>query len=195
MNEANFYRKNVVTGATANPYVTDPSTPWDVAFAQTADALLTDSVELIRHHIGAHQAAVAVVVDQDWRYVRKFFSLSEKYAAWADYNTPAVGFGMHAWLLSVNQTIRLTHDELLAHPQWKGFGIEAGKHPPMRGWLAGPILDATGKNWGLLQVSDRYESDFTADDEAQFTRFARLLSRSLEAAWTVRNLRATASAG
>ena len=35
-----------------------------------------------------------------------------------------------------NQPIRLTQAELKAHPEWKGFGGQAGQHPPMRGWLA-----------------------------------------------------------
>jgi|GEM_PF-4084888 len=49
-------------------------------------------------------------------------------------------------------------------------------------------------NWGLIQVSDKYdatgqEADFDANDEARFHRFAVLISQSLDALRTVRNLK------
>lgn len=88
-----------------------------------------------------------------------------------------------------NAPIRLTQAELEAHPEWKGFGTEAGKHPPMRGWLAAPLIDQSGTNWGLLQLSDKYEGDFTEEDERHFVQFAHLLSMHLETLWDVRNLK------
>lgn len=185
--DKNSYTSNTVVGATPNPLMPTPDTI-DETFAQTANQLLVNGVELVRHLIGAHQSAIAIVIGQDWRYVRKFFSLSEKYAAWATYDTPAVGYGIHSWLLSHNQPIRMTQAELEAHPAWKNFGTELGKHPPMRGWMAAPIIDRQGINWGLLQLSDRYEGDFTAEDEVQFLRYADTLSLALELAWQVRNL-------
>lgn len=190
MTEKNVYARNAVTGATANPLMPTPDA-LDEAFAETANRVLQTGVELLRHLIGAHQAAIAIVIERDWRYVRKFFSLSEKYAAWANYDTPAVGYGSHAWLLDYNRPVRFTQAELEAHPAWKGFGTEAGKHPPMRGWMAAPIIDRDGVNWGLLQLSDKLEGEFTADDEAHFLRFADLISLALEAAWEVRNVKKT----
>ncbi len=178
---------NAVTGATPNPLMQEPDAI-DEAFAQSANQVLAHSVELIRQLIGAHQSAAAVVVENDWRYIRKFFSLSAKYEAWKDYHTPAVGYGIHGWLLRHNQPVRYTQAQLEAHPDWKAFGIEAGKHPPMRGWMAAPIKDSSGTNWGLLQLSDKYEGEFSEDDQTQFVRFAQLVSMSLEALWQVRNL-------
>lgn len=193
MAHQNSYAQNVVTGATPNPLMPTPDAV-DEEFARSANAILQNGVELVRDLIGAHQSAIAIVIDKNWHYVRKFFSLSEKYSAWADYNTPAVGYGSHAWLLEYNRPVRFTQAELEAHPAWKGFGIEADKHPPMRGWMAAPLVDKTGKNWGLIQISDKYslngtEADFDADDEERFHRFAELISQSLDALWTVRNLR------
>jgi GAF domain-containing protein len=88
----------------------------------------------------------------------------------------------------------MTQSELEAHPEWRGFGVEAGKHPPMRGWLAAPIVGRDGINWGLLQLSDKYEGEFTAEDEQHFISFAKLVSETLEALWEVRNLRKNLSA-
>ncbi len=191
---ANSYT-NTVTGATPNPLMPVPDAV-DEAFADGANRVLARAVELARVVVGAHQAAVAVMVDRDWSTVRKFFSLSEKYAAWRDYATPATGYGTHGWLLRQAGCVRLTQAELEAHPQWRNFGTEAGKHPPMRGWMAVPIADRAGTVWGLLQLSDRYEGEFTAEDERHFTAFAALVSEALEALWEVRNLqKATPTAG
>ena len=66
---------------------------------------------------------------------------------------------------------------------------ENGQHPPMRGWLATPIIDAHGVNWGLLQLSDKYEGEFTAADEAHFVQFAQLILALLDARWEIRNLK------
>ena len=185
---------NAVTGATPNPLMPVPDAV-DDAFAEGANRVLARAVELARVVVGAHQAAAAVLVDRDWSTIRKFFSLSEKYAAWRDYATPATGYGTHGWLLGQAGCVRLTQAELEAHPHWKNFGTEAGKHPPMRGWMAVPITDRAGTVWGLLQLSDRYEGEFTAEDERHFTAFAALVSEALEALWDVRNLRKAAPQG
>ena len=78
--------------------------------------------------------------------------------------------------------MRFTQAKLEQHPAWKHFGVEAGKHPPMRGWLAVPLVGEDGRNYGLLQLSDKYdEADFTQEDEAQLEQLARLTARALSA--------------
>jgi GAF domain-containing protein len=183
---------NAVTGATANPVMPDPDAI-DEAFAQAANRVLGLAAELARELVGAHQSAIAIIVQGDWSTVRKYFSLSEKYAAWKDYNTPAVGYGSHNWAIHQTNVIRLTQAELEAHPEWKHFGNEAGKHPPMRGWMAVPLIDTRGTNWGLFQLSDKYEGDFTAEDEKHFVKLAALTLNNLDALWQVRNLQKVAA--
>ena len=70
--------------------------------------------------------------------------------------------------------------ELEAHPAWRGFGKAKGKHPPMRGWLAIPLTGRHGRNIGLIQLSDKYEGDFTEEDEAIVVRLAQVASVVLE---------------
>lgn len=183
---------NMVMGATPNPVMPNPD-EIDEVFADRANQVLSAGVELARELIGAHQSAIAIVVQKDWSSVRKFFSLSPKYAAWADYRVPTKGFGIHNWMLEHNAPIRLTQAELDAHPAWKGFGSEAGQHPPMRGWLAAPLIDRQGINWGLIQLSDKYEGDFNAEDKRKFIDFAYLISMHLETLWELRNLQKAAA--
>src|SRR2546427_719680 len=83
-------------------------------------------------------------------------SVSKKYAEWADYRAPAKGFGVHAYAHEVSRPIRLTDEELRAHDKWRNFGGEMDKHPPMRGWLAVPLIGSDGANYGFIQASDRF---------------------------------------
>ncbi|HZR44415.1 MAG TPA: GAF domain-containing protein [Ktedonobacteraceae bacterium] len=152
------------------------------AFSTAIDGTLHLTAELARRLIGAHQAAASLIVKGNWQGMRKYFSLSPKYAAWYSYRTPAVGFGIHADIVNHNSAIRLTQAELEQHPDFKRFGREAGKHPPMRGWLAVPLIGEDGRNYGLLQLSDKYnDADFTEADEAQLKQLAQLTSKTLAA--------------
>lgn len=184
----NSYRRNAITGATSNPSMPVPDAA-DEAFIGIANDILCKATELMRHLIPSHQSAIALIIDQDWNFVRKYFSLSDKYKAWAEYDTPAKGYGIHNYILQTRSTIRLTQAELESHPEWKNFGTEQSKHPPMRGWMSTPIIDKEGRNWGLLQLSDRAEGDYTEEDERVFNDFAHLVMLSLESAWQLRNLK------
>ena len=78
----------------------------------------------------------------------------------------------------------MTHQELISHPQWKNFSDlrdERGlEHPPMRGWLAVPILRQDGGLVGVLQASDKYEGEFTDGDLHEFLHVARMIAPTFE---------------
>jgi GAF domain-containing protein len=160
----------------------DPDLPAALAgFMLTADPVLAQAAELARVLARAHQGAAAQLIGEGWAHARKYVSLSAKYAAWADYHTPARGLGIHAYAHTVHRPIRLTDQALRAHPEWRNFGVEQASHPPMRGWLAVPLLGSDGANYGFIQASDRLEGDFTAQDEANLVRLASLTSAALDA--------------
>jgi DNA-binding response OmpR family regulator len=50
----------------------------------------------------------------------------------------------------------------------------------MRGWLAAPLTARDGRNLGLIQLSDKYEGEFTEQDEATLAQLARLGSIAIE---------------
>jgi hypothetical protein len=83
---------------------------------------------------------------------------------------PGQGFGIHAYAHKITQPIRLTDEELRAHDEWRNFGPEIDNHPPMRGWLAVPLVGSDGVNYGFIQASDRLEAEFTEQDEANLVR-------------------------
>jgi GAF domain-containing protein len=151
------------------------------SFMLAADPVLAEAAELARVLGRAHQGAATQLIGRGWDHARKYFSLSEKYGEWADYRVPAKGFGIHAYAHEVSKPIRLTDAELRAHGEWRNFGPQLEHHPPMRGWLAVPLIGSDGLNYGFIQVTDRLEGDFTEQDEANLVRLAALTSMALDA--------------
>jgi signal transduction histidine kinase len=130
--------------------------------------------------IGAHQAVTSLTVDRTWHQSITSTLLSDRYEAWRDYAVQPDGSGIYARVAERNQSLRLTQAELEAHPEYLGFGEHAAAHPPMRGWMAVPLATVTGENLGLIQLSDRFEGDFTAEDEALLEQLARLASVAID---------------
>ena len=151
------------------------------SFMLAADPVLAEAAELARVLAQAHQGAATQLISEGWAHARKYFSLSEKYADWADYRVSARGFGIHAYAHEVSKPIRLTDEELRAHDRWTNFGPEIDNHPPMRGWLAVPLIGSDGVNYGFIQVTDRLEGEFTEQDEGNLVRLATLTSAALDA--------------
>jgi GAF domain-containing protein len=159
-------------------------------YEHRVDATLQLCCELARALIGAHQAAMSLIVAGDWLHGRKYFSLSDKYAAFRDFDMPGQGIGLHAVVVTENASLRLTQAEVERHPAWRSYAEAAGAHPPLRGLLAVPIVGEDGLNYGLLQLSDKCDGgDFDEDDERRLRRLASLGAVALDALAKVRKLR------
>ncbi|MGE3807132.1 MAG: PAS domain S-box protein [Gemmataceae bacterium] len=143
---------------------------------------LTIITEQGRAIIGAHQCVTSLSVDNNWNQAIHSLSLSDKYADWQEYDVKPDGTGIYMLVCRTNKPIRLTQDELEAHPAWKAFGAERERHPPMRGWLAAPLIDRHGNNLGIIQLSDKLQGDFTPADEAILVQLAGLASAGIESA-------------
>jgi GAF domain-containing protein len=164
--------------------------PAAIEFQSRVDTTLQTCCVLARSLIGAHQAAMSLIVAGDWAHARKYFSLSDKYAAYRDFTTAGRGIGLHAVVVEENTALRLTQEEVERHPAWRGFAETAGTHPPLRGLLAVPIVGEDGLNYGLFQVSDKIDgTEFNEDDERRLQSLASLGSLALDALARVRRLR------
>jgi len=141
--------------------------------------LLELITEKARELVGAHQATTSVAFGEDWTKALHAVSLSDKYAAWRTYDERPDGSGIYRLVCQLNRPIRLTQAELEAHPAWRGFGAAAERHPPMRGWLAVPLTGRGGRNVGVIQLSDKYDGDFSETDEADLVELGRLASVAL----------------
>jgi GAF domain-containing protein len=169
---------------------TDAAATATQEFEVRVDHLLQCTCEVARALVGAHQAAMAMLVGGDWTHARKYFSLSDKYQQWKDFTMPARGIGLHALVVAKNKPLRLSTAELQQHPGWRGYAESAGKHPPLRGLLAVPIVGEDDLNYGLLQVSDKADgADFDENDERRLQHLADAAAVGLDALRKVRALR------
>lgn len=133
--------------------------------------------------VGAHQGIVSLSNGSGHGPTVTATHLSDKYGRWRGYAAQPDGTGIYAWLCEQNRPVRMTQAELQSHPRWQGFGSHAGGHPPMRGWLAAPLVGPDGANLGLIQLSDKSDgSEFDETDEAIIVQLAQFASAAIEQA-------------
>ena len=152
----------------------------DINTASTVEEMLEVVTRVARLTIGAHQAVTSLTVDGSLAQSIRTVSLSERYADWRDYATSPDGSGIYALVCESNQPMRLTQAELETHPRWRGFADHAASHPPMRGWLAAPLVARDGGNLGVIQLSDRLEGEFDEEDESLLVQMAQIASIALD---------------
>lgn len=163
------------------------------ALGQATLAGALDAIaEQIRLLVGAHQSAVSYIPDGDFTRASHATSFSEKYEKYKTYDVMPTGKGIWAVIFEKRTTMRYSEAELYAHPRFKKFsdmkdarGLE---HPPMPGWLAVPALRPNGEPIGVLQLSDRFDGDFSAEDEELLVRLAKMVSAMFEAEYVKEQL-------
>jgi serine phosphatase RsbU (regulator of sigma subunit)/anti-sigma regulatory factor (Ser/Thr protein kinase) len=147
--------------------------------ASTVDdvlAVVTDAAAMI---VGAHQAVSSRLV-RGWEDASTYVGLSERYERYRDYDEVPKGLGVLNAVTRENKPLRLTPDELRAHPEFRGLRDAPG-HPPLPNYLAAPLIARDGSNLGLIQLSHKVdESDFTAEDEAVIVQLAQMASSAIE---------------
>ncbi len=146
------------------------------------DELLGVVAGIGREVIGAHQCVISLTTTPAGAQSISAISLSDKYAAWRGYDEEPDGSGIYSLVVREGAALRLTQEELEAHPAYKGFGRHADSHPPLRGLLAAPLLDRRGESIGLIQLSDKYDGEFTLEDEALLAHLAQLAVLAIESA-------------
>jgi signal transduction histidine kinase/ActR/RegA family two-component response regulator len=150
--------------------------------AGSLDAVLREITERARTLIPSHQAVTSMSIDQNFAQAINAVSLSDKYARYRTYSTPSDGSGIYAEVCRTNQPMRMTQEELEAHPLFRDFGAHKADHPPMRGWLAAPLVGEGGRNIGLVELSDKVSGEFTEDDLAVLVQLAQMASSAIESA-------------
>ncbi|MEO5660570.1 MAG: PAS domain S-box protein [Polaromonas sp.] len=149
-----------------------------ISWHHTLQGTLQEVVDQSRGVIGTHLAMVSLVLDGDWTRAIHASSLDEKYNNVCSEQPD--GTGIYALVCENNRPMRLTQSALEAHPRWRGIATKDSEHPAINGWLAVPLMGRNGKNIGLLQLSDKYEGEFTQQDEYIAIELAQLASAALE---------------
>ena len=147
--------------------------------AGSVEEVLKVTTEAAQAIVGAHQAVTSRLV-HGWQQSSTHVALSDKYAAWRDFDQVPAGLGVLNYVTRENRPLRLTGEELAAHPEFRGLRDAPG-HPPLPDYLAAPLVGRTGANLGLIQLSDKVDGrPFDADDEAAAVQLAQLASAVLE---------------
>ena len=160
-----------------------------VSAAHDIPSIIGVVTEEARNLIEAHQAVISFTLDENWAQSVSQISLSPKYEAWRSFDQKPDGSGIYSLVCRTNRPLRMTQEELENHPAWKNFGKEGASHPPLRGWLAVPLVGRDGKNLGLLQLSDKVEGEFTEDDEAILVQLSQLTAVAIQNARLYQELR------
>lgn len=139
--------------------------------------------------IGTHQG-VTSRLEHGWEHASTYVWLSEKYDAWRDYERVPSGLGVLNFVTRENKPLRLTADELRAHPEFRGLA-DAPEHPPLPDYLAAPLVARDGSNLGLVQLADKVDgTPFSPEDEAMLVQLAQMASVSIENAELIQRERA-----
>ena len=156
----------------------------DLAHSSTFEVAMHAIADQIRLLIGAHQSAVSYVPDGDFKQAIHTTSFSEKYKKYNNYDVMPTGEGIWALIVENREPVRMTEEQVLAHPRFNHFGDmkdDRGlEHPPMVGWLAVPVLRQNGEFIGVLQLTDKFQGPFTEDDMTNLLRFSHVAGLMLE---------------
>ena len=159
----------------------------DITSRKSVQETLQAVVDRARLVIGCHQAVVSLDHDNGWNQGLRALSVSDKHGSYRN-SVPALdGSGVYAVVCETGRPLRMTHEELLAHPRWRNFG--GRQHPPLRGLLGVPLVDRNGGNIGLLLLSDRDSGAFSERDEYATLELSQLASIAIENALLFQQVR------
>jgi PAS domain S-box-containing protein len=152
----------------------------EIQSAQNVEDRLQVISDQAREVIGAHVAVTRLTGEDDEALTSASASFSDRYADLRDGHDGFPETGIEGVVLASSETIRLTHEELERHPDRRAPENGANHSALVRGCLATPLVARDGTNIGLIQVSDRFEGEFTESDEAILRQLALLASVAIE---------------
>jgi PAS domain S-box-containing protein len=99
---------------------------------------------------------------------------------------------LQALMDAEREPVRLSRDELVHGCRWQALRRAAVAVPTVGGWLAAPLIGRDDTSIGFLQLADKDEGEFTAEDEALVVQLSRLAAIALENATLYEELKANA---
>lgn len=153
-----------------------------VLAARTLDELLPVVTEQARTLIGVRLAAISVAATPGSEPTFTVVQLGPEHAPWRGQASARVS-ALAAEVCRTNEPIRLTHQALEAHPLYADWQASFAGDPPVRGWLACPVINRAGVNVGLIQMSSKEDgTEFGAADQVRLQELTRVASLAIERA-------------
>ena len=148
----------------------------DLSLAINSTLSTNNILELVTQQaaeiIGAHQSIISINVDESCTKVSHTIHLSEQHEWWRKNYEKFDESDFYKLVCQIQNSMRMTQAELEAHPAAVN---NVNNNLPLRGWLVAPLINIKGKHIGFMHLSDKYEGDFTEDDEAILVQLAQML--------------------
>lgn len=151
--------------------------------ANSLDETLKVIAEQARSLVGAHQAIISVLLDEEKGQTIEVVALSEKHRNWQRPQSSPDPCGIYTLIRRITQPLCLMQAELTNHPLWAVLNRWLGNHPPLRDLLVVPLIGQQGKSNGLIYVSDKYTGEFTKDDETILIQLAQMAAIAIKNTW------------
>lgn len=148
----------------------------DVLAANSKQELMEKVVEAARKITGAHLGVCGYGLRDGALEMGAIAGMGQARSCSPTERFLVEGGGVHLELLRDRNTIRCAGPEFEGGSDW--WGLPAGQAPP-RGLLGARLLGRHSRTGGIILVSDKAGSDFTAEDEALLGQLAALCSVGL----------------
>ena len=151
-----------------------------IVSARTVDEMLRETTARAAETIGTHQAVTSLTVDRDGARPLTATYRSGTHAEVGPGLGGAALTGVAAEVCRTNRPLLLSQAELERRQDWRETAGTSQSSPRPRGYLGVPLVGHEGRNLGLIELSDRLEGDFDADDERVLTSLAQFTAMAIE---------------
>ena len=151
-----------------------------IVSARTVDEMLRETTARAAETIGTHQAVTSLTVDRDGARPLTATYRSGTHAEVGPGLGGAALTGVAAEVCRTNRPLLLSQAELERRQDWRETAGTSPSSPRLRGYLGVPLVGHEGRNLGLIELSDRLEGDFDADDERVLTSLAQFTAMAIE---------------
>ncbi|HEY0444135.1 MAG TPA: ATP-binding protein [Candidatus Limnocylindrales bacterium] len=140
------------------------------------DDVLRVATDRAREIVGATWAATSQTTNEDWASSVTAVSVAPGEDPAAIRASTLDGQGMTADVCRTNRPVRLSQMEL----RRRDVDPVPDATPPLRAWMAAPLVGSDGRNLGLIQLARLDEGEFSPAEEAVLVQLARMASVAIE---------------
>ncbi|HEY2909428.1 MAG TPA: ATP-binding protein, partial [Gemmataceae bacterium] len=148
--------------------------------AGSLDSVLRVIAEEARRILGANRGVASLTVGDDCTQEISAESTSGQDERWREFGFPPFVATACAEVCRTNRAMRLSRAEVAAQPAGDHVKGKKSEYPPLRGWMAAPLVSRGGRNLGLIRVSDKDDGDFSDNDEAVLEQMAHVAAVAIE---------------
>lgn len=153
-----------------------------ITLHQTQEALLQELAAQARAVLRAHQCLVSLQRAQGAPRLPGGFSVSDKYADWQGLaaSRAVVHSAADMGLTEAEVPLRLSHAQVLDNPRWRVPLTESPDRPVARGWLVTALKNRQGETVGYLELSDKFEGEFSMQDQYVLEELTHIAATAIE---------------